>query len=69
MTTNWPLLWIGLGMFVIGFVLRLYYGLKLKKMRESGTEQTDERAKTFKKIVWAGYVLFWGGTTMMIFSI
>lgn len=69
MTMNWTMFWIGLGLFVIGIVIRLYYGMALKKMRQTDADLTNEKAKKYKTMGWIGYVLFWIGATMEIFAI
>lgn len=69
MEVNRVLLYGGFALFLVTFVLRLYFGMKTKEVRLNDPERINtEEGKKFKRLNYTLVLLFWAGTTMMMFS-
>lgn len=69
MEVNRVLLYGGFALFLVTFVLRLYFGMKTKEVRLNDPEWINtEEGRKYKRLNYTLVLLFWAGTTMMMFS-
>lgn len=69
MEVNRVLLYGWFALFLVTFVLRLYFGMKTKEVRLNDPEWINtEEGRKYKRLNYTLVLLFWAGTTMMMFS-
>lgn len=69
MTVNWTLFYIGISAFIIGIIIRLYFGMKLKSMIQSDIPDDNPNIKLYKRLVFIGKIIFWSGSFISIIAI
>lgn len=69
MTVNWTLFYIGISAFIIGIIIRLYFGMKLKSMIQSTIPDDNHNIKLYKRLVFIGKIIFWSGSFISIIAI